>query len=169
MSSCRALQFEDSLTPVSSPAILTTSEQVRRSFLGSRYLSRQNVFERLELAVQSLVNVSGDWNSYGSPAPTVESVECAMPILRALRTKLLEPDRVLPSADGGVAFTFLSDTINRAAIEALNSGESYVLLYDLRGNSETIEWPTTSLSAQVELIDRLAAHLRSEGLAAESK
>ena len=168
MSSCRALQFEDNLTPASSAAILTTSEQVRRSFLGSRYLSRQNVFENLEMLVQGLVNVPGNWNSYGSPAPNSEAVERSKPILRALRARLLEPDGVLPSADGGVALTFVSDTISRAAVEALNSGESYVLLYDLRGNSETIEWPANP-SAQIELIGRLATHLRSEGLASESK
>ena len=169
MSSRRNPQFEDDLTPASSAAILTISEQVRRSFLGSRYLCRQNVFENLEILVQGLVNCPYNWNSYGSPAPSSETVEQSKPILRALRTKLLEPDRVLPSADGGVALTFISDTISRAAIEILNSGEAYVLLYDLKGNSETIEWPATNLSAQVEVIGHLATHLRSEGLASQSE
>ena len=169
MSSCHSLRFEDQLTPASNSAILTISEQLRRSVLGSRYLTGQNVFDALERAVEDLTNLTGDWNSYGSPAPSTESVESTRPILRALRSKLLEPDRVLPSADGGVALTFISDTISRAAIEALNSGEAYVLLYDLDGKSETIEWPESDVSAQIELVGRLAFHLRSIGLATESE
>jgi hypothetical protein len=169
MRSCSAPQYEDNITPVSSPAILATSEQLRRSFQGSRYLSSLNVFEVLDNSIDHLIFTSPNWNSYGSPAPTVESVNGSKPILRALRAKLLAPERVLPSADGGVAFTFISETISRAAIESLNSGESYVLLYDLKGNSETIEWPPSSTHAQLELIGRVATHLRSDGLAAKSK
>jgi hypothetical protein len=142
---------------------------VRRSIQGSRYLISLNVFEGLEDSVDNLISVSPNWNSYGSPAPTLESIDRAKHILRVLRARLLEPERVLPSADGGVSFTFISDTISRAAIESLNNGETYVLLYDLRGNSQTVEWPTSHTDAQLDLIGRVATHLRSDGLAAESE
>jgi len=48
MRSCSVLQYEDNVTPVTSTAILATSEQVRRSIQGSRYLISLNVFENLE-------------------------------------------------------------------------------------------------------------------------
>ena len=136
----------------------------RSSFAGSAYLESQNVFNGFETVLERLRHTPTNWNSYNSPPPAESSVKNAKPVLQALRTKLLQPDRILPSAEGGVAFTFVSDTASRAVIEALNDGETFVLLYDLSGNSITIDWPTT-LDAQLGLISQLANHLRSDGIA----
>jgi hypothetical protein len=138
------------------------------SFAGSRYLKSQNVFDALGSEIDRLLQTPDNWNSYGSPAPSELAVKNTYPILQALRVKLVQPERVLPSADGGVAFIFVSDTISRAAIESLNGGNSHVLLYDLDGNSETIEWPTAQ-DAQLNLVSKLAAHLRSDGLATKGE
>jgi len=160
--------FERTSTPVSNPHIRRVQSDWRVNFSNSRYLKSQNVFDAFDSEIERLRYTQANWNSYGSPAPSDIAIENARPILQALRTKLLQPERVLPSADGGVAFTFVSDTISRAAIEALNDGQSYVLLYDLNGNSDTVEWPVTQ-AEQLALIGQLAAHLRSNGIAPQGE
>jgi hypothetical protein len=156
---------ERTSTPVSNRAIPHLGN-CKGNFTESRYRATQNVFELLGDTIENLVNTPDNWNSYGSPPPSRTAVQNAQPILKALRAKLLEPERVLPSAEGGVAFTFVSDTISRAAIESLNDGGAFVLLYDLKGNAETIEWPNT-LDAQLNVVGQIAAHLRSNGVAPE--
>ena len=125
----------------SSSVIKQMIDDVEQSWFSSRFLVSQNVFDALEHKIELLKDVPPNWNSYDSPSPSVESRERSKAVLRALRTKLLEPERVLASAEGGVAFTFVSNTSSRAAIEVLNNGEEYVFLYDLSGQARTIDWP----------------------------
>lgn len=132
----------------------------------SRYRDCQNVFDVLKSDVAKLLETPPNWNSYDSPAPTRNAVKNAQNVLDALRAKLVAPERALPSAEGGISFIFVSDTISRAVIESFNTGDSMVLLYDLNGNSDTIDWPGT-LDAQMHLVDRIRDHLRSNGLASQ--
>jgi hypothetical protein len=154
-------------TSLSQPraAIERTLEKARRSFEASYFLSSENVFERIQQRLEDLSRIPTNWNSYGSPSPDETALRRAKPILQALRSKLLQPDKLLPSAEGGVAFTFVSETNSRAVIESLNSGERFLLLYDLSGNSRTIDWSDVDPEHALSLIDQLRNHLRSEDLA----
>jgi len=145
-------------------ALRRISENTTRSYQGSRFLTAQNVFESLGSKLQELTDVPDNWNSYESPAPNAKAVSNAKPILQTLRSILLEPERIVPSAEGGVAFTFISQTSNRAIIESLNNGERYILLYDLNGSSKTIDWPFEIEDGRA-LVEKLASHLRSTELA----
>jgi hypothetical protein len=147
-------------------AIERTLEKASRSFAASQFLVAQNVFEQIQNKLDAIIKISTNWNSYNSPPPDPTSVLKAKPILNALRSKLLQPDKLLASADGGISFVFVSDTDSRAVIESLNSGERFILLYDLSGNSKTIDWPDGSFDQALDLVDLLRNHLRSEGLAA---
>lgn len=155
--------LERTSTPVLYKAIAEKKHWLNLS-VGSSYLDHQNMFNGFEATLDQLLGTPANWNSYGSPPPSAQSVKNARPILQALCIKSLQPDRVLLSAEGGVAFTFVSDRASRAVIETLNDGETFLLLYDLNGNSEEIEWPT-NVGAQLDLIDGLSAHLRSDGIA----
>lgn len=162
--------FIDSMTERPSASLPKTAiermfEKTSRSFEGSYFLASQNVFDKIQRNVEVLSQLPTNWNSYGAPAPEPSSIQRAKPILKALRTKLLEPDRVFASADGGVSLVFVSRTESRAAIESLNSGERFILLYDLSGNSKTIDWPEDD-DQGLTLVDKLRNHLRSKGLAA---
>jgi hypothetical protein len=133
----------------------------------SRYLAAyRNIFCVLSDRLDELCKLPAGWNSYGSPAPTEVATDNARLILQRLNARDLAPEGVYASGDGGVAFAFVSDTISRAEIESLNTGESYVLLYDLNGNSETLDWPAADKD-QLATIECLVAHLRSPGLAAQ--
>ncbi len=129
----------------------------------SRVFSTYIAFAKLSRRLEELIHTEPDWNTYGSPAPTAGAIANAKEVLQLLQQKSLQPESVEASADGGVAFTFVSDTISRAAIECLNTGDSHVLLYDLKANSQTIDWPAARLE-QVALIECLSTHLSSEGL-----
>jgi hypothetical protein len=161
--------LERTATIASSEVIDRVFKEAKAHNADSRLLdSYGKVFDTLSLRLEQLIHTPADWNSYGSTPPTAVAIENARVILQRLRDKLLEPDSVNPSADGGIAFTFVSLTISRAEIECLNDGESYVLLYDLKGNSNTVDWPTANQRDQLATIECLSAHLRSEGLASNS-
>ena len=156
--------FERTSTAANSKEIEQAYIETFNLVSASRFLEAySNVFCLLSERLDRLSKLAPNWNSYGSPPPSDAAVANGKLILQLLQTKQLEPDNVHASADGGIAFSFVSDTISRAAIECLNSGESYVLLYDLRGNSETLDWPQAGGGEQT--IECLSAHLRSAGLA----
>jgi hypothetical protein len=137
----------------------------KRNRAVSRFYEDKNIFNQLQTVVEELINVNANWNSYGSESPNSEAIKESKDVLRLLRSHLLVPERVLPSAEGGVTFTFVSETPARGAIEVLNNSEAYVLLYDLQGNSKVNEWPRADRERQNELIEGLRNHLRSQGIA----
>jgi hypothetical protein len=131
----------------------------------SRFLAATaSPFYSLFECMDTFTNLPANWNSYGSAAPSNVAINQARYLLEWLQTTNIAPESVHASADGGIAFSFVSDTISRAEIESLNTGESYVLLYDLNGNSDTQEWPNDA-HEQFAVLVTLAAHLRSAGLA----
>jgi hypothetical protein len=156
--------FERTSGRTASQELREMDEQVLRSTFESQFMTRSRIFETLYDSLKMLESVPDDWNTYGSPRPSAESITVAETMLKTLRAELFLPKRILPSAEGGVAFTFLSDTENRAVIESLNNNEAYVLLYDRSGNSETLNW-SDSTPEQVQLLARLKAHLQGARLA----
>jgi hypothetical protein len=153
--------FERTSTRISRSALERTSEQTARSFVNSRFLTFYGVFKSLNRNLEQLIDTQTTWNSYGSPIPNEVAIHNARSVLNALSTKLMFPERTVPSAEGGVAFTFVSPTRSRAVIESLNDGECYVLLYDLDGNSRTIEWPINDIEQGINLVEKMNSHLRS--------
>jgi hypothetical protein len=158
----------DTFERTSSRDLKPVQEMLYRSFdstFRSEFLTMLLSFDRLSRTLTHLESVPDDWNTYGSPAPSARSIKVARSIFNTLRSEHLLPKRVLPSADGGVAFVFSSTTENRAAIETLNSEESFVLLYDRKGNSRTLDWAESG-SKQDEMLNTLRDHLRGASLAA---
>lgn len=131
--------------------------------LTSEFIAAEELLGPIRSALRDLDNTKSDWNSYGAPAPSLRSINMGWRVLASLREAALIPERVLPSAEGGVAFIFMSTGENRAVIETLNSGEDFVLLYDRRGNSKTMEW-TGEITET--LLRSLKTHLRGSRIAA---
>lgn len=116
--------------------------------------------------LHELQSLEEGWDSYGASAPQPRAIEAASMVLKHLQELQFLPDRVLASADGGVAIAFISNTKNRAVAEFLNSGEIIGLLYDLAGNSKTIE--LDDLDRLDDFLGEIRSHLRKDGLAANS-
>jgi hypothetical protein len=85
-----------------------------------------------------LESISRDWNGLGSEPPTFDAVAGAVRVLRGLKSAWVRPERVAPSAEGGVGITFRRGR-RFASIESLNSGEVVVLISDGTGSPRAWE------------------------------
>jgi hypothetical protein len=91
--------------------ITTTSKKTTRN---------DNVMDLMD-KIEAMKHLSDDWNGYGSEKPSSFAVDAAMIILSsALGIRI--PDRVGPSAQGGVGLFFYSGD-RYADIECFNNGE----------------------------------------------
>jgi len=86
-----------------------------------------------EFVFDKLRALEDGWDSYGAPKPTDNSIHQAALILKYLLDLRCPPDRILASAEGGVAIIFKGVEIKRALIEVLNGG-------DMDGFSNTLTW-----------------------------
>jgi hypothetical protein len=159
----------DTFERTSSGQVRALRDNLRRAYEEDRGRSRirdlLERFESLSTSLNELIFVPDDWNSYGSPSPSRPAIEVARGILGALFYGRLMPDRILPSADGGVALVFRTEGDNRAVVETLNDQTTYVLLYDRRGNSRTLTWDETAAEKRL-ILRQLDFHLRGTSLAA---
>lgn len=75
--------------------------------------------------IESLRGLPHDWNGYGSERPNETAIYNARSVLMALADSELAlfPDRVVPSAEGGIAICFVADE-RYADIECFNSGDA---------------------------------------------
>jgi hypothetical protein len=159
----------DTFERTASDDVRALVNKLKKDFEASRGRSQVRAlldrFDSINGLLNELYFVPDDWNAYGSPSPSKQSIEFARSILNSLWGESLLPDRVLPSADGGVAFVFRSDSENRAVIESLNEDETCLLLYDRQGNSKTLTWSDDAAEKR-ELFRLLQLHLEGVRLAA---
>ena len=77
---------------------------------------------RFDEQVDALRKLPNDWDSYGAPPPSIKTSKGAKVALRVLLHQGLQPSRVTPSGEGGVALVFINDS-RYADIEFLNTGD----------------------------------------------
>jgi hypothetical protein len=115
------------------------------------------LFNRLE-KMRSLGN---NWDSYGAVAPNARAIFYAQEILSSLMHRDLHPDRVNPSVENGVTFSF-SRGDRYADIECFNSGE--VLAVTTDGVDEPDVWSVSVTKEEVShTIERIRAFLKIDG------
>ncbi len=118
-------------------------------------------FSRLERQLDSLASLKDGWDGYDAEIPSADVIDEARKVLRSLQNQLTKPQKVGPSAEGGVAFTFRSGD-RRVQIELLNNGERFAHLYDLHGNSDTQDWTENDIQDNFErLLNPVRAYLES--------
>lgn len=111
------------------------------NFLRSGQIEALQVdFTPLLKQLDQLKGLAAGWDGYDAPTPSADALGAARTLLHQMQNELLRPQRISPSAEGGVAFTFAATNDRRAQIELLNSGEKFAHLYDLNGNSHTEDW-----------------------------
>jgi hypothetical protein len=81
---------------------------------------------RRQLAAASTLQQG--WNTYDSEPPNHVAQELASQILALLENEATPPNRVRPSAEGGITISFVEGP-NRADIETYNSGEIAAATY----------------------------------------
>jgi hypothetical protein len=106
---------------------------LQRSFNTSNYLYVRLKYLRVaDELVRGMWGIEKNWDSYGAEAPNRISIRGAGEFAqRAIMDDLL-PDRIEPSAEGGVAVAFFRGE-KRAIAEFLNDGTRDLLLYKRSG------------------------------------
>lgn len=95
---------------------------------GSEYVRRKIAQIELENRLSQLAGLRGNWDTYGSEAPSAGAVAAAAAIGKAFINFGLIPDVVSPSSEGGVAICFVRNQ-RYADIECFNSGDTLAVRY----------------------------------------
>ncbi len=122
----------------------------RRKAETSAFYGKYSEYDRLYAALLSLSKLEQDWDGYGAPSPSLASVDLGAKYLGAFLKQELLPERVVPSAEGGVALMFDSPP-KHAYFEITNENELSVGTYG-KGQKLTIADLTdgTSTAAKVK-------------------
>lgn len=114
----------------------TTAERLTLDVLHERFLDEPSatgpsstIPASLRDKLESLLNLQVGWNGYSAPPPNGKSVTMASAALTALNGMLSAPDRLAPSAVGGVGITYRRGP-RMAYVECYNSGQLVLLLSD---------------------------------------
>jgi hypothetical protein len=105
-----------------------TVEAMIASREGSEYVRRKIAQIEFENRLSRLAGLRGNWDTYGSEAPSPEALAAAAAIGEAFINFGLIPDAVSPSAEGGVAICFVRNQ-KYADIECFNSGDTLAVRY----------------------------------------
>ena len=126
--------------------------EIEASFARSRYFSsRIEALKVIEKVLNSFWQLERDWNSYGAEPPHRRAMDESIRFSSVAIDLGLTPDRVEPSAEGGVAIAFVRGD-RRAIAEFLNDGSWDLLLYDKLGNLKATNVEGVSFEAAVKEI-----------------
>jgi hypothetical protein len=122
-----------------------------------RELFLRSKFQLIREQLDEATNLRQNWDSYNAEPPNHQAQNLAAGVLTFLETNSIAPSRLVPSAEGGVAFCFVES--NRYAdIECLNTGEILAVIYE--GNNDPIVWQVTSQNqALQETVERIRGHI----------
>ena len=96
----------------------------------SRFVASESVRRGIEEEIKALVRLKPDWASNDAERPNAASIRQSILLLERFQSVDLQPELVLPSAEGGVALDVSGPNGRRALIEVLNTGIAYIVLYD---------------------------------------
>jgi hypothetical protein len=83
----------------------------------------------LESKLEPLYNLDDNWDSYGAPAPSPQTLAFVRRILAWLEHPSYRPSGIIASAEGGVALCFVRGD-KYGHVEILNSGEVTQVMYE---------------------------------------
>lgn len=135
--------------------LLAKFEEIYKS---AYWLTKARFFEARR-RLSSTVTLGRDWNTYGAEPPNDLARALAGTVLDALEADLLPPSHLVPSAEGGIAISFV-EGFSRAAIEIYNTGEIAAATYSGRGEPAAWELSTTE-STLKKTIFQIRVHLAS--------
>ncbi|MBI3945720.1 MAG: hypothetical protein HY321_07365 [Armatimonadetes bacterium] len=134
---------------------MSEKRTIRRRVRVARAHPQPGWLSRAKAAVRALATTPPNWDTYGAEAPNALALRNAKRILRDLATFGLRPDRIAPSAEGGVALVFVREA-RYADLECLNTSEVLAGLSD----GHTMPEVRTVTPANVEsILERISEHL----------
>jgi len=85
----------------------------------------ENTYKEYYRKLNEMKNLHENWDSYGAEPPNEMAIDNAEIVLQKLYSDHILPDRILPSAEGGVAVSFIRKGVY-ADFECFNEGEIYI-------------------------------------------
>jgi len=140
----RVIRAKELIEPTSSSRKILTffRELIVEARSTSRFLQMEKQYQQLNSSLETHTNLTDNWDSYGAEKPSTSSLNAAAGFLRKLRNESFMPDRIIPSAEGGVAIYFNRDT-KTAYVEYRNSGDVILAMYDDRSDPLILELTNT--------------------------
>jgi hypothetical protein len=114
--------------------------------------------EEMNERLRSLADLSNGWNSYEAPSPSQDAIRNARGFLALLSIRGLKPDRLEPSAMGGIGISFTSAK-REVATELYNNGTAHALFADDSTGEMTTRVVTADERGFRELINSLREFL----------
>lgn len=128
--STRALTPTQVVRGARSPILDRVIAPLNASVQESRVFRSESKLDRTATHIRDLIRTDQNWASGETDRPSPSSIHRSLELLKLLQSVDLIPELVLPSAEGGVALDLAGPEGRRALIETLNTGVSYILLYD---------------------------------------
>ena len=126
-----AIRVNELIEPRSSSRkILTFFKQlIAEARSTSRFLQIEKTYQEMRSSLDACAALQDNWDSYDAAKPARHSIEATDRFLGRLFAELFMPNRVIPSAEGGMAVYFHSDK-KTAYLEYRNSGEVILAMFD---------------------------------------
>ncbi len=118
-------------------------------------INRSSVLTNLMERASNLGRLKKGWNSYSAPPPAPAAIGNAKMLLTLASVAGIIPERIEPSAMGGVGVTFTAGS-REVAVEFYNKGSAHALFSD----SETEVLDTAPLAVGVDGYNRLLQEVR---------
>jgi hypothetical protein len=126
---------------------------------GSVYWAATVLLSKAQTKLFDLATLRSNWDSYGAPAPNKTALENAVRILEHMKPFDLALANIVPSAEGGVGFCFISGD-RYADIESSNEGEMIGVRYTGMQTPVLIEMDGTDVSIETAL-EQIRNHVRA--------
>jgi hypothetical protein len=122
---------------------------------GSEYVRQVIAQVELENKLRKLSQLTNNWDSYGSEAPSAAAVSSALEIGTIFIKLGLVPDVAVPSSEGGIALCFMRNK-KYADVELFNSGSIIAVRHSPQDNPKawSITRDNAALEAAVKIISQ---------------
>jgi hypothetical protein len=104
----------------------------------SKFLQIEKTYQEMRSSLDAYATLPDNWDSYGAAKPARHCIEATDRFLERLFAELFMPNRVIPSAEGGMAVYFNSDK-KTAYVEYRNSREVILAMFDDHSDPIIIE------------------------------
>jgi hypothetical protein len=94
-----------------------------------QFARSKDAWNDLKAKVDSFSELADGWNSYSAPRPARIAIRNVREFLDVLFAANMKPNRIRPSAVGGIGVTFRRGE-KKSYVEFLNSGSTYALFSD---------------------------------------
>lgn len=138
-------------------------DAVIASLSSSSFYQLRNDFDRFGKKITLLMGGLESQDRGRFTTPTVSAARYALQVLVVLRQRLLLPEKVGPSAENGVFIGFSIGGHRFAAVECLNDGANYAMLYDDQNYCETLMIGEEKDQVSVDdAVETIASYLREQ-------